>query len=100
MAVQPVEINLDIRPSRRFEIIDVVALIRDQVGDELRPFRKAAYCSFHTTAGYLEQGVCARLGHSRKQLDPFIRAVQKIFPHDAGNACRPTICDTAGTAVR
>ena len=84
MAVQPVEINLDIRPSRRFEIIDVAALIRDQVGDELRPFRKAAYCSFHTTAGYLEQGVCARLGHSRKQLDPFIRAVQKIFPYDAG----------------
>lgn len=84
MAVPPVEINLDIRPSRRFEIIDVAALIRDQVGDELRPFRKAAYCSFHTTAGYLEQGVCARLGHSRKQLDPFIRAVQKIFPYDAG----------------
>lgn len=84
MAAQPVEINLDIRPNRRFEIIDVSALIREQVGDELSQFRKTAYCSFHTTAGYLEQGVCARLGHSRKQLDPFIRAIQKIFPHDAG----------------
>ena len=84
MAVQPLELNLDIRPKRRFEIIDVSAMIRDEVGDELSQFRKAAYCSFHTTAGYLEQGVCARLGHSRKQLYPFIRAVQKIFPYDAG----------------
>tara|TARA_Y100001934_G_C12361663_1_gene781114 strand:+ start:147 stop:1217 length:1071 start_codon:yes stop_codon:yes gene_type:complete len=84
VAVQPLEINLDIRPNRRFEIIDVSALLCDQVGDALHPFRKAVYCSFHTTAGYLEQGVCRHLGHSRKQLDPFIRAVQKIFPHDAG----------------
>ena len=84
MAAQPLELNLDIRPQRRFEIIDVSAMIRDEIGDELSQFRKAAYCSFHTTAGYLEQGVCARLGHSRKQLDPFIRAVQKIFPYDAG----------------
>ena len=28
--------------------------------------------------------LCRRLGHSHKQLDPFIRAVQKIFPYDAG----------------
>jgi len=84
VAARPLEINLDIRPNRRFEIIDVTKLIRASVGDELSQFRKAAYCSFHTTAGYLEQGVCARLGHSRKQLDPFIRAIQKIFPHDAG----------------
>ena len=84
MAVQPLELNLDIRPKRRFEIIDVSAMIRDEVGDELSQFRKVAYCSFHTTAGYLEQGVCAGFGHSRKQLDPFIRAVQKIFPYDAG----------------
>ena len=84
MAIQPLELDLDIRPKRRFEIIDVSAMIRDEVGDELSQFRKAAYCWFHTTAGYLEQGGCARLGHSRKQLYPFIRAVQKIFPYDAG----------------
>ena len=84
MAVQPVEFNLAIRPKRRFEIVDVAALIRAQVGEELNPYRKAAYCSFHTTAGYLEQAVCARLGYSHKQLAPLIRAVQKIFPYNAG----------------
>ena len=84
MAPQPVELNLTIRPQRRFAIIDIAELIREQVGDELRPFRKAAYCSFHTTAGYIEQGMCRRLGHSRKQIDPFIRAIKKIFPYNAG----------------
>ena len=84
MAPQPVELNLTIRPQRRFAVIDISELIRQQVGDELRPFRKAAYCSFHTTAGYIEQGTSRRLGHSRKQIDPFIRAIQKIFPYNAG----------------
>ena len=80
----PVELNLTIRPQHRFAVIDIAELIRQQVGDELRPFRKAAYCSFHTTAGYIEQGTSRRLGHSRKQIDPFIRAIQKIFPYNAG----------------
>ena len=84
MATQPIEINLAIRPKGRFEIVDVASLIREQVGEGLNQYRKAAYCSFHTTAGYLEQAVCARLGYSHKQLAPLIRAVQKIFPHDAG----------------
>ena len=66
MAPQPVELNLTIHPQHRFAIIDIAELIRQQVGDELRPFRKAAYCSFHTTAGYIEQGTCRRLGHSRQ----------------------------------
>lgn len=84
MAARPVELDLAIYPTRRFEIVDVAALIRTQVGEELNPYRKVAYCSFHTTAGYLEQAVCARLGYSHNQLAPLIRAVQKIFPHNAG----------------
>ena len=84
MAASPIEINLAIRPQKRFEIIDVTQRVREEVGDALAGHRKAAYCSLHTTAGYLEQGACRHLGHSHKQLDPFIRAIQKIFPHNAG----------------
>ena len=84
MAAQPMEINLAIRPKRRFEIVDVASLLREEVGEGLNPYRKAAYCSFHTTAGFLEQAVCARLGYSHKQLAFLIRGVQKIFPHNAG----------------
>jgi hypothetical protein len=84
MAADPVEINLAIRPQHRYELIDVTKRVRDEAGDVLDGFRKTAYCSLHTTAGYLEQGACRHLGRTHKQLDPFIRAVQKIFPHNAG----------------
>lgn len=84
MSASPLEIELDIKPASRFELIDISARIAQEKGDVLAGFRKALYCSFHTTAGYLEQGFCERLGHSRKQLDPIFRAIQRIFPPDAG----------------
>ncbi len=84
MAALPIEVTLAITPRSRFEIIDVSEKIEQELGKDLGGFRKAQYCSLHTTAGYLEQGVCARLGHSRRQLDPFFRLIQRIFPPDAG----------------
>ena len=84
VTMNPLEVNLDIVPNSRFQLIDVSARIREEAGDCLEEFRKVLYCSFHTTAGYLEQGASARLGNSRKQLDPFFRMVQRIFPPDAG----------------
>jgi thiamine phosphate synthase YjbQ (UPF0047 family) len=80
----PLEVNLDIVPTSRFQIIDVAPHVREQVGDALHGYRKALYCSHHTTAGYLEQGASARMGHSRKQLDPFFRFFQRLFPPNAG----------------
>ncbi len=82
--VQPLEINLDLIPTSRFQLIDVSERVREEAGDALDCFQKAVYCSWHTTAGYLEQGFCARLGHSRKQLAPFFGILQRIFPYDAG----------------
>jgi thiamine phosphate synthase YjbQ (UPF0047 family) len=84
MASQPIEINLDITPRQRYELIDVTQLVEREAGDVFAKYRKSMFCSPHTTAGYLEQGASARLGHSRRQLDPFIRAVQRIFPPGAG----------------
>ena len=72
MSVAPVEINIAIRPEQRYELIDVTQRVREEAGDVLSGFRKTAYCSLHTTAGYLEQGACRRLGQTHKQLDPFI----------------------------
>lgn len=81
---QPVEVSLSIRPSQRFEIVDVTRLVRQEAGDVLTSCRKAAYCSLHTTAGYLEQGACARLDRSRLEVGPFIDAVRALFPPAAG----------------
>ena len=55
MAESNAEITLTLRPTARFEIINVTKLIKQQCSELLRSYRKAVYYSYHTTAGYLEQ---------------------------------------------
>ena len=81
---EPLEITVDIVPTSRYELIDVAPRVREQVGDRLEGYRKVLYCSHHTTAGYLEQGVTSRLGRTDQELDPFFKFFQQLFPHDAG----------------
>jgi thiamine phosphate synthase YjbQ (UPF0047 family) len=83
MAAQPIELNLTLTPRSRYDAIDVAARIRADHGDALAPFRRVLYCSFHTTAGYLEQSLSSRLENQRDRLDPFIRAFQRLFPPGA-----------------
>ena len=82
--MKPTEMILTMQPSARFDVIDVASRIREEFGNVLGRYSRAFYCSFHTTAGYLEQSFCARLGYRPDRLAPFIRSVQKIFPPDAG----------------
>jgi len=79
----PRDIALAITPRARFDIIDVAHRVRMEWGDVLSEYQRAVYCSYHTTAGYLEQSLCARLEHSRERLAPFIRAFQRLFPAGA-----------------
>ncbi len=81
--MSPKEITLAVVPQARFDIIDVAQRIGLEFGDCLSRYRKALYCSYHTTAGYLEQSLCARLRYSRERVAPFIRAFQKLFPPGA-----------------
>jgi thiamine phosphate synthase YjbQ (UPF0047 family) len=82
MTARPFELTLDLVPRSRYDAIDVGDRVREEFGDVLAQFRRAAYCSFHTTAGYLEQGLVARL-RTRDRLDPFIRAFLSLFPQGA-----------------
>ena len=83
MSMGPKEVALELVPQARYDVIDVVARIKERFGDVFNGYRKTVYCSLHTTAGYLEQSFCMRLQNSRAQVDPFIRAFQKLFPPDA-----------------
>ena len=77
------EVTLTLEPTARYDAIDVTAAIREACGDVLTGYRRALYCSYHTTAGYLEQALQSRLRDRRKQLDPFIRTFQRLFPAGA-----------------
>ena len=84
MSVPPREMLLHLTPHTRFDIIDVAARVREQYRDVFTDYGKTLCCSFHTTAGYLDQPFCAALGYSEKRLRQFLLIFQKVFPPNAG----------------
>ncbi len=83
MAISP-EFTLEVSPRRRVDITDVNALLRQQHGDVLYPYKRALYASYHTTAGYFEQQVCRTLEHSADSIHNLVRAYQTLYPEGAG----------------
>jgi thiamine phosphate synthase YjbQ (UPF0047 family) len=76
----PTALKLKLAPQRRFEAIDVNTRIAAEAGDVLHRYRRALYCSFHTTAGYLDQSLSARMHHRQDLLSQFFRAFHALFP--------------------
>lgn len=83
MGTSKAEITLKLTPKARLDIIDVTKHLREECDDPLSGYKKALYCSHHTTAGYFEQSLCARLKHSSDSLRAFVQAFQRLFPPNA-----------------
>jgi thiamine phosphate synthase YjbQ (UPF0047 family) len=79
----PSEVSLEISPAARVDIIDIRRLLSTMHADVLNVFPRALYCSFHTTAGYLEQGLANRLEGSQQGLADYVRVFQTMFPEGA-----------------
>ena len=84
MPTSPVEFTLELTPRARVDVIDVRRLIASRFGDALDDYPRALCCSFHTTAGYLDRGVAARLGQSQADVMPYIDVFRTMFPAGAG----------------
>jgi hypothetical protein len=84
MTVTPVEFNLEITPRARVDVIDVRREVFSRFGDALDSYPRALCCSFHTTAGYLDQGVAARLNQGPDGVMPYIDVFRTMFPEGAG----------------
>lgn len=80
----PTALRLKLAPQRRFEAIDVNHRISAESGDILHRYTRALYCSFHTTAGYLDQSLSARMHHRQDLLSQFFRAFHALFPEGGG----------------
>lgn len=83
MGISPSEITLVLEPTDRLDVIDVSQRIREELGDVFAKYRRTLYCSHHTTAGYLDQSLCSRLGYSRDRLGSILHLFQQIFPPNA-----------------
>ena len=79
----PTEVRLTVTPQRRFDLVEVSALIAAEYGDALSRHRAALYCSHHTTAGYLDQRLAARLSTRNERLPLFLKVFGTVFPPDA-----------------
>jgi thiamine phosphate synthase YjbQ (UPF0047 family) len=82
MHAEPLELTLEVQPRARFDAIDVRERVARLHGDALDTYPRAVYCSFHTTAGYLDQALAARL--KRQGLRGYIEAFRALFPEGAG----------------
>jgi hypothetical protein len=78
--VPPSEIRLSIEPAHRFDAIEVTRRIAQEGGDLLARHQKAFYCSFHTTAGYLEHTLTRRLHHRGERVHRLFEAFRTLFP--------------------
>src|SRR4029453_4196636 len=83
MAVSPVEVTLELTPRARFDIIDVRERLRAAHGDLLNAYPLHLYHSFHTTAGYLEQSLAARLTRDTATVAPYVEVFRAMFPGGA-----------------
>jgi thiamine phosphate synthase YjbQ (UPF0047 family) len=84
MLPSPVEVTLELTPRSRFDIIDVRDRLRAAHGSLLDAYPRHLYHSFHTTAGYLEQSLAARLTRERETVAPYLEVFRTMFPEGAG----------------
>ena len=89
MAASPVEVTLELTPRSRFDIIDVRTRLRTAHGDCSTHYPRHLYHSFHTTAGYLEQSLAARLTRERETVAPYVEVFRAMFPGRGGLRARP-----------
>ncbi len=80
MAASTLEVTIELSPTARREVIDLSDHVPGEAGERLAPYRKALYCSYHTTAGFLEQSLLSRLNHDQESVRAFIDSAQALFP--------------------
>jgi len=83
MASTPSELTIQLQPERRVDVIDVNQRVRDASADFLANHRRALYCSHHTTAGFLEESICNRLGRCDDTVHRLLEPFQELFPFGA-----------------
>jgi len=80
MSASPLEFALELTPRARVDVIDVRGEVSARYGDALSLYPRALCCSFHTTAGYLDRSVAARLNQGPDGVMPYIDVFRTMFP--------------------
>lgn len=83
MSTFPAEVIFELSPTARVDFINIRGRMSAHQAESIDEYPRALYCSFHTTAGYLEQSLAARLNHGKNGLGPYVQVFQTMFPEGA-----------------
>ena len=86
MTTMPLEVALELTPRARFDVINVRERAAAAFPGALDPFPRCLYYSFHTTAGYLEQGLASRLTKQCAGVGAYVDVFRQLFPEGAAYA--------------
>jgi thiamine phosphate synthase YjbQ (UPF0047 family) len=81
MPAQPLDLTLELAPRARFDVVD----LRARFAREHQPLSAYPHClywSSHTTAGFLDRSLAARL--SPEHIPTYVEAFRTLFPEGAG----------------
>ena len=84
MAEGPLDLTLALAPRARFDVVELRSRLPIEYRDALAPYPYCLYWSAHTTAGFLDRSLIARLGPAR--VPTYVDALRHIFPEGAGYA--------------
>jgi thiamine phosphate synthase YjbQ (UPF0047 family) len=80
----PLDLTLELAPRARFDVVDLRARLPVEYQEALAPYPSCLYWSAHTTAGFLDRSLIARLGAAH--VATYVDAFRRIFPEGAGYA--------------
>jgi len=83
MAEKPLDLTLELAPKARFDVVDLRSHFSAE-HEALGAYSQCLYWSFHTTAGFLDRSLTARL--SAQHIPVYVDAFRALFPEGAGYA--------------
>ena len=78
------DLTLEVSPRTRFDVVELRSRLPAEHRDALAGYPQCLYWSAHTTAGFLDRPLAARLGPGR--VSTYVEALRRIFPEGAGYA--------------
>ena len=82
MAAEPLDLTLELAPQARFEVVEFRSRFEAEHREALAPYPNCLYWSAHTTAGFLDRSLSARL--SPAGVPTYVEAFRAMFPEGAG----------------
>ena len=82
MAPPPLELSLELSARERFELVELRSRFSSEHDESLASYPRCLYWSAHTTAGFLDRSLAARL--SLTGVPTYVEALRAMFPEGAG----------------